>query len=440
MNIAVEPLAPCVRRLTIDIPADRVQRELETIYKSLQKRVRLPGFRPGRVPRRILETQYRGAVEQEVMQKLVPEALSEALTRENLRPVGEPHIDQMVLNKGEPLHLVATVQILPEFEIGDYQGWPFERRIPEVTEAEVDQALQNVRERHAALQTVADRPVQMGDFVIIDYKGFVDDRPLSGAEGTNVVIEVGAGEFLSEIEQGLVGMSQGEEKTITVHFPEDHPQPSLAGQTLQFWVRVAEIKEKVLPELDDEFAQAYEDADSLAALRQRLREELEAAARQRADEALRQDILDRLVAENPVEVPDTLLQDQMRRMYLRQRQQETGGQVTEADAWVDPDSLREDFEAPARKVVQGQLILHRLGQDLGLQVTPEEVDAEVASMAARMAQNPDALKKAMERNGTLSTLEANLRDRKIFDAIMSHMQITDKLVPAEAATPEASGG
>jgi trigger factor len=232
MKIDVEQIAPCERRLTIEVPADRVNRELETIYKNLQRRVKLPGFRPGKAPRRILESHYRHSVEQEVLQQLVPEALSEALSTESLQSVGEPQIDQMTLAKDHPLRFVATVQIIPDFDLADYHAWEFERRIPEVSEADMEQALAQVRERHAALETVSGRAVGAGDFVLIDYQGYLDEHPLAGVEGTNMTLEVGAGMFLEEIEQGLLGMEQGVEKTIVVHFPADHREPALAGKVV----------------------------------------------------------------------------------------------------------------------------------------------------------------------------------------------------------------
>ena len=437
MKIDVEQIAPCVRRLTIEVPVDSVHRELENIYKGLQKRVKLPGFRPGKVPRRILENHYRHAAEYEVLQKLVPAALSEAVTKESLRTVGEPQIDHMEMTADQPLSFVATVQIIPDFTLAEYHTWEFTRHIPEVTEADIDAALARVRERHAALETVAERPVHTGDFVIIDYKGFVDGAPLPGLEQTNAVIEVGAGLFPPELEQGLVGMTGGAEKTIAVQFSEEHQEPLLAGQAVQFWVKVAEIKTKILPEVDDEFARAYEEVDSLADLRERLRGELETAARQQADDRLRGDILTRLVAENPLEVPDVLLHDQMRRFYLRQRRQETGREPTEADYHIDPETLHDAFAGPALEAVCGQLILHQLGDETEVTVTPEEVDAEVVRLASRTAQNPEALKQVMERNGALSAIEAGLRERKIFDMIMTKVQITDKVVSADTTTPEA---
>lgn len=437
MQIEVEEIEPCVRRLTIEVDADTVDRELGAVYNNLQKRVRLPGFRQGKVPRRILENQYRHSVEHEVLQKLVPEALSEALVNKALRSVGEPQIDQMSLAKAQPLRFVATVQIIPDFSIADYHTLTFERRMAPVHDDEIDQALELRRERHAALEAVEGRPVQEGDFAIIDYQGMMDGQTLEGAEGTNVSLEVGAGVFLPEIEQGIVGMGQGEEKSISVPFPDDYRETRLAGQTATFQVSVSEIKVKALPELDDEFAQAYEEVDSLAELRERVRGELEEEARQNADAVLRDEILVELVKANPVEAPDVLLEEQMRRMYLRQKQQETGNELTEEDYQVDTDSLHEAYAEPALEAVQGQLILSRVGEDAGIVVSDEEVDAEIASLASRMGQNADALKKAMERNGTLHALENGLRERKIFDVIMATVQITDKIVDPETMAPEA---
>jgi trigger factor len=437
MQIEVEEVEPCVRRLTIEVDADTVDRELGAVYNNLQKRVRLPGFRQGKVPRRILESQYRRSVEHEVLQKLVPEALSEALIDKALRSVGEPQIDQMTLVKAQPLRFVATVQVIPDFSIADYRALTFERRIVGVRDEEIDNALEQRRERHAALETIEGRSVQEGDFVIIDYQGVMDGKSLQGAEGTNVSLEVGAGVFLPEIEQGLVGMEQGDEKSIFVSFPDDYRETRLAGQRAEFQVKLSEIKKKVLPELDDEFAQAYEEADSLAALRERVRGELETTARQHADAVLRDEILAELIKANPIEAPDTLLKEQMRQMYLRQKQQETGRELTEEDHQVDTDSLRETYAESALQAVQGQLILSRIGEDAGIVVSADEVNAEVIDLASRMGQNADALKKAMERNGTLHALENGMRERKIFDAIMAAVQITDKMIDPETIAPQA---
>jgi trigger factor len=433
MKVEVEQVDICVRRLSVEVPIDRVNRELNTLYTQLQRRVKLPGFRPGKVPRRVLENYYRPAVEQEVLQKLVPDALSEALVQEGLYSVGQPHIDQIDLSKDQALRFVATTQIIPDFTVNDYHGWQLERRIPVVEASHVEQALQRLRERHAELHTVAGRPVVPGDYVLIDYQGFVDGQPLPGAEGRNVSLEVGAGQFMAEIEQGLEGMEAGAEKTIAVLFPATHHDATVAGKRAAFRVKVVEIKEKVLPELDDEFARAYEDADSLATLRERVRGELEEAARQQADEVMRRDILAKLVAENPIAVPEVLVQEQMRQLYFRHLRQEMGRELREDEMQVDPESLRPTYGEQALAAVRGQVVMHRIEEGLDVSVPPEEVDAEVRTLAARAAQNPEALKQAMERNGSLRAFEAGLRERKVFQAIMDAVQITDVSVDASAA-------
>ncbi len=439
MKVEIEHVATCVRRLTIEVPADRVNHEFNAIYGDLQQRVRMPGFRQGKVPRRLLESYYRQSVEQEVLRKLVPEALSEALIKESVASVGEPQIDQIALVKGQPLRFVATTQIIPDFTLADYHGWQFERRIPEVTESQVEQALENVRARHAILQTVEGRAAQDGDVVIVDYAGFLDEHPIPGFTGTKVAVEIGSTQFLPEIEQGLVEMTPGSEKTITVHFPEDFRSPGLAGKVGQCRVVVTEIKEKHLPDLDDDFARgAYDEVDSLAVLREKLGQELEKAARQRADAALQREILTRLVAEHPIEVPEVLLNEELRRAYLQHKRQERGEQLTEADYQVAPEGLREPFGAQALEAVRGQLILRYIATEAEIIVAPAEVEAEVASLAGRMAQNPEALKRAMERNGTLRALEASLLEAKVFAQIMADMQITDTMVSEDTAASTAS--
>jgi trigger factor len=438
MKVEIEHVATCVRRLTIEVPADKVNHEFSAIYNDLQHRVRMPGFRQGKVPRRLLESYYHQSVEQEVLRKLVPEALSEVLTKENVASVGEPQIDQIALVKGQPLRFIATTQVLPDFTLTDYQGWQFVRRIPEVTAAQVDQALENARARHAILQTVEGRAVREGDVVILDYTGFLDGQPLPGFAGTKVAIAVGSGQSFPEIEQGLVGMEAGSAKVIPVHFPEDFRNAAVAGKEGQCRVVVTEIKEKHLPDLDDDFARGvYDDVDSLAALRTKLGQELEKASRQRADMVVQQEILKQLVAAHPIEVPEVLLNEELRRAYLQHKHQENEGQLTEADYYVAPENLREPFGGQALETVRGQLILRHIATGADLTVEATEVEAEVAALAARTAQNPDALKRTMERNGTLRALEVNLLEAKVFAKIMADMHITDTIVSEDTVVSNA---
>jgi trigger factor len=223
-----------------------------------------------------------------------------------------------------------------------------------------------------------------------------------------------------------------------VHFPEDFRNTAVAGKEGQCRVVVTEIKEKHLPDLDDDFARGvYDDVDSLAALRTKLSQELEKASRQRADMVVQQEILKQLVAAHPLEVPEVLLNEELRRAYLQHKHQENEGQLTEEDYYVAPENLREPFGAQALETVRGQLILRHIATEADLTVDPTEVEAEVAALAARTAQNPDALKRTMERNGTLRALEGNLLEAKVFAKIMADMHITDTIVSEDTAVSKA---
>ena len=434
MKVEVEQTKPCERRLTIEMPAERVQREMNAIYGGLQKRVKVPGFRQGKVPRSILENHYHHSVEQEILQKLIPEALSEAMTQENLQAVGEPQIDHVDLAKDRPFQFVATTQIIPEIVLSDYSSWTFTRQVPPVTDEQLEQAMQQLRERHAELRTVSGRAVREHDFVIANYQGSFEGSDIPAIHGTNATLEVGAGQVLPEIEQGVVGMMEGEEKNIPITLPEDYRDAALAGKIIEIRLTVVELKEKVLPDLDDEFARAYEDADSLDFLRERLRSDVETAIGERADTEVRADILKRLVDENAFDVPEVLVHDQMRRAYLQGMHAVKGGQLDEADFNVDVAALDETFSTQAREVVRGQLILRHIGAQAGITVTPEEVDAEIARLASRIAQNPEALKQTLQRNGTLNGIESGLRDDKIFAAILADVQVSDSTAERETTT------
>ena len=434
MKVEVEQTNSCERRLTIEMPAERVQREMNAIYGGLQKRVKVPGFRQGKIPRSILENHYHHSVEQEILQKLIPEALSEAMTQENLQAVGEPQIDHVDLAKDRPFQFVATTQIIPEIVLSDYSSWTFTRHVPPVTDGQLEQAMQQLRERHAELRTVSGRAVREHDFVIANYQGSFEGSDIPTIHGTNATLEVGAGQVLPEIEQGVVGMMEGEEKNIPITLPEDYRDAALAGKIIEIRLTVVELKEKALPDLDDEFARAYEDADSLDFLRERLRSDVETAIGERANTEVRADILKRLVDENAFDVPEVLVHDQMRRAYLQGMHAVKGGQLDEADFNVDVAALDETFSTQAREVVRGQLILRNIGVQAGITVTPEEVDAEIARLASRIAQNPEALKQTLQRNGTLNGIESGLRDDKIFAAILADVQVSDSTAERETTT------
>ena len=270
--------------------------------------------------------------------------------------------------------------------------------------------------------------------MIANYQGSFEGSDIPAIHGTNATLEVGAGQVLPEIEQGVVGMMEGEEKNIPITLSEDYRDTALAGKIIEIRLTVVELKEKVLPDLDDEFARAYEDADSLDFLRERLRSDVETAIGERADTEVRAEILKRLVGENAFDVPEVLVHDQMRRAYLQGMHAIKGGQLDEADFNVDVATLDETFSTQAREVVRGQLILRHIGAQAGITVTPEEVDAEIARLASRIAQNPEALKQTLQRNGTLNGIESGLRDDKIFAAILADVQVSDSAAERETTT------
>jgi trigger factor len=280
--------------------------------------------------------------------------------------------------------------------------------------------------------------VHEGDVVILDYTGSLDGHSIPGFTGTKVSIEVGSGQSFPEIEQGLIGMEQGSEKVISVHFPEDFRNAAVAGKMWQCQVVVTEIKEKHLPDLDDDFARGiYDYVDSLVALRIKVGQELEKIARQRADAVVQQEILKRLVAAHPIEVPEVLLNEELRRAYLQHKRQENQEELTDADYSVAPESLRELFGDQALESVRGQLILRHIAAAAEITVDATEVEAEVVALAARTAQNPEALKRTMERNGTLRALEASLLEAKVFAKIMADMHIADITVSEDTTISQA---
>ena len=260
MKVEVQELGSCERRLEIEVAPESVQKELDQAYRELAKRVSIRGFRKGKIPRAVLERYHRSSVEDEVMQKLIPDSFQQAVKDQGLRAVGQPKLDYINLNEAKALRFTATVEVLPEIALQTYGGWDLTKEVRVVTEADVERELQDLQNRHVSLVSIEeDRPVQEGDYVLINFEGFRDGQPVPGSKTENYALVVGAKSVVESVDRGLVGMRKGEVREIPVQFPETYQNRAMAGREVIFRVTENEIKERVLPALNDEFAKNKEE-------------------------------------------------------------------------------------------------------------------------------------------------------------------------------------
>jgi trigger factor len=418
-KIQIEALSPVRKRFSIEVPSDRVAAAIERAYEGLKREVRLKGFRQGRVPRPILERYYKGRVEQEVASRLIEDSLSAAVTEHKVVPVAAPVIEQADFAEGRDFTYTAVVEVKPEVEAKDYAGLP----VPDATfapdEAEVDRRLERLRENHAQLRTPAEpRPARRGDSLTIDYRGEVDGQARPEMAGEGVTIELGEGRLIPGFEEALEGTSPGETRTFTATFPEDYRDESLRGKAASFTVTVKDLKEKVLPGLDDEFAKDVGDFQSLDALRAAVRESYLREETERRQEATREALVDRLLERNPIEVPPALVEEQARAL-LREWQRRLSRQGLEVSRLqLDPERLAGEARERARRQVHAGLVLEAVARQESLQVTDAELDARVAQLAQGSRQTPESLRRRLEETGRIGDLRASLLEEKTVEYLL----------------------
>jgi trigger factor len=423
-KVQVESLSPIRRRFSVEVPRDRVDAAIERAYDGLKKEVRLKGFRQGKVPRPILERYYKDRVEQEVASRLIEDSLSAAVTEHQVTPVATPVIEQASLERGKDFAYTAVLEVKPEVEAKDYLGLPVPGATVAPDEGEVESRLERLREIHAQLRTPAEpRPARKGDSLTIDFEGEVEGVKRPDMAGTGVQVELGSDRFIPGFEEALEGVSAGETKSFDITFPGDYRESSLSGKSAAFTVTVKDLKEKVLPSLDDEFAKDVGSFDSLEALRTAVREAFVAEETERKQAAAREALLEALLEKNPVEIPPALVEDQARALLRewQHRMQHQGLDLSRVQ--VNPERLAAEARDRARRQVHAGLVLEAVARQEALAVDPAEIDARIARLAEGGKQTPESVRRRLEASGRLDDLRASLLEEKTLEYLVAKAHV-----------------
>jgi trigger factor len=414
MKASVEEINPVKRKLSVEIPEDEVVKEVDSFYKDLGKKAKVKGFRPGKVPRNILERYFKDYVKAEVIQKLIEESYPKALSETELQPVSAPAIDPGEFVGGKPFQYSAVFEIKPDIKVEGYLGLKLEGKKEEVKDEEVEQRLKALQNLHANLTTVTEaRPIQAGDYVIVDYEATVDGKPLEGGKAVDFTVEVGSGQFIPTFEEKLIGLKLEEEKEIEVSFPADYGYQKWAGKTVSFHVKIKEIKAKIFPPLDDEFAKDLGDS-SLEELRAKLKGEIEKEKALALEQQLKNQAVDQLIEGNPFEVPESLVEEQAKAMVSDTKLRLAAQGVALKNLGVSEEKLQGDYRAMAQKQVKTFLILEKIASQEGITVTDEEVGARLKEISERMHQPFDTVRRYYEKNNLLPEVKAGiLRDKTL---------------------------
>jgi len=409
--------ATCRREIDLEIPAENVQKATEKVARDIARIARIPGFRPGKAPVTLVRRRFAEDIQGEVVQSLVPEYLEKALDEKKLVPVTRPEVDKIDFKDGEPLRVHAVFEVLPEFEVGDYKNLQVQVDEIEIGDAQVDKTLEEMRERAATFVPVEGRPAKDGDSVLVKLMG----TPRGGDPVTaeNVMVPLGAEETLASFTENLRGVTSGEKKQFEVAYPADYPDPKLAGKAFDYSVEVHGIKEKKLPELNDEFAKDMAGekggVTTLDELRKKIRESLDHEKEHRQSDQAHERILEQLVKMHDFPVPEALVESQMDTRLERTVRSLAAQGIDPRAVNVDWPALRRQQRDRAISDVKAELLLDRIATAEKIDVTDEDVDKEIAALAERSGESATALRARLTKQGALDRMKSKLRSDRTLE-------------------------
>jgi trigger factor len=424
------PEATCKRELELEVPAEQIEKAMERIAKEFARVARIPGFRPGKAPVTLIRRRFADDIKAEVLQSVVPDRLEQALTEQKLVPVTQPHVDKVDFAEAGALKFRASFEVLPEFELEPYQGLQVEIPALDVTEKHVEETLEEMRERAATFVPVEDRAAAKGDFVQMKLTGVPQGGAGEPIQAESVLCHLGAEETIEAFNENLTGTKAGDHKRFEVKYPDDYPDPKLAGQSYTYAVEVTAIKEKRKPELNDEFAKDV-NAESLADLREKVKKDLEAVRDRRQKEVGQEKLIETLVSAYDFPVPEALVEHQMDARVERTVRALAAQGVDPRAVNVDWAALRRRHRDRAVTDVRAELILDRIATAENIDVGDEELDREVQHLASHTGEAPAAVRARLTKQGALDRMKSKLRSDKTIDWLYQNSQIRATAEPKQ---------
>nr|WP_106780172.1 trigger factor [Lysinibacillus timonensis] len=416
--------------LTIEVPADEVNKAIDKAFAKVVKEINVPGFRKGKMPRQLFEKRFGvEALYQDALEIIVPDAYSNAIDETGIVPVDYPQIDGTEsFAKGEAFTFTATVTVKPEPKLGEYKGLEVTKLSTEVTDEEIEEQIQAQVARKAELEIKEDEAIVEGDTAVIDFEGFVGEEAFEGGKGEDYPLEIGSGSFIPGFEEQLVGLKAGESKDVNVTFPEEYHAADLAGKEATFKVTVKEVKTKVLPELNDELAKEIDpEVETLAELRASLRTKAEEEKKADAEASLRDELVEKAAENAEIEIPEAMTHNEIHRMIeeFGQRLQMQGMTL---DLYYqfsgqDEHALHEQMRPDAEKRVRISLTLEAIAEAENITVTQEDIDAELEKMGKQFGMSNEQILTAL--GGSTEILENDIRTQKTVEFLVENAKITE---------------
>lgn len=419
MQVSVETTAGLERRMTVQVPEERIASEVDNRLRQLARTTSIKGFRPGKVPFKMVQQRYADQVRQEVLGDVIQSTYFEAVTQEKLRPAGYPSFEPKSLEQGKGIEYIATFEVMPEIHLAGFDGVAIEKPVAQVNDADVDTMLETLRTQNAGWQAV-ERGAANGDRVTIDFKGTIDGAEFQGNKGENVPVTLGGKRMIAGFEEGLVGAKAGEERTLDLQFPDNYGYKEVAGKPVQFKVSVKQVEEPQLPELDDAFAAKFGVEGGIAALRGEVRANMERELEQRLNSLVKQQVMDKLLEINNITVPQALVMQESQ--ALAQQMRENMQLPADKTGSISPAM----FEEQAKKRVTLGLLLAELVQRHNLKVDADALRRKVEQMAAGYDQPEEVVKWFYADKRRLGEVESLALEERVVEWVLGQVQVTEK--------------
>jgi trigger factor len=425
MTITLEDVAPCKKRLKIEVPANRVQQAYDRVASDFQREARIPGFRPGHAPRGVVLKRYQKDIESETQRTLVPEVYQEAIAEKKLRVVSSPEIEDLKYQPGMSLSFSTMVEVVPEFPMPSYKGMVLKKQETEVTDQDVDQALENVANQRATFDDAPVRPVAMDDFAVISYTGTLDGQPIADlvpdvkhlGHNPQFWLWMRADGFLPKFAEQLVGLNKGEKRTIEIEFPADFPQPAVAGKKAQYEVELIDIKTKKAPPIDEAFAQELAKMD-LATLKTRVRENLEMEKKNEAGRAARTEIMQKLIAAVDFELPPTAVDEETHAAVYDIVAENQARGITASVLEEKKDEIFNNAAKSAKELVKFKFVAARIAEQEKIEVTNEQLAQHVGALAQREGLPIEKMADKIRKNNAFGQVRQQILRQLVLDFLL----------------------
>ena len=422
--IKMEELSTVKKKLSFAIPWNEVKEELDTVYRDVGKKAKIKGFRPGKVPRKVLETYFKEQAEGDAMTNIINKYYWQSLEDKGIMPISKPEIAQEGLKENADFSFTASFETEPEFEPKGYKGIEVEKETIRITDDDLENRLTQIRQMFATMEEIKEeRPVAKGDFVTIDFAVSLNGELPKELKAENFFLELGQQRFIPGFEEQLSGMKNGETKSINVTFPEDYQEKKFAGKEVSFSVTIKNIKEKKLPEMDEAFIKNFDRYNSLEDLKKDVLKSLEEESKKLSETNLQNSIVQILLKENDFEVPPSLVEKQIYYMMADTHKRMTSAGMDEKQAMELSFKMHDKFKDEADKIVKSFLILKKIAEKESFLVEEAEIDKHIEDLAAKHGKDYQLLKDAYEKEERKDSLKAGLIEKKVFDFIEEHANI-----------------